>query len=131
MYGFCSPSHYNVRGGRGGARRLEGRGVGDLIWKFVKGLWWKKSFLHLWQDKPSWVELKTNGEVIFSTILLHFHYVISLQTANAKKSELFPLRISLENLNASGVTYWYPQIYNFCFRKKFLETLFKCIYLEF
>ena len=60
-----------------------------------------KLFLHLWQDKPLWVELKTNGGEIFITILLHFHYFISLQTANTQKSEAFLLRIFLENMNTS------------------------------
>ena len=60
-------------------------------------------FLHLWQDKPLWVELKINGGVIFITILLHFHYFISLETANAQKSEVFFLRISFGNVNASVV----------------------------
>ena len=104
---------------------------GDLISKFAKILWWQNFFLHLWQDKPLWVELKTNGGVIFITILLHFHYFISLETANTQKSEVFLLRISSGNVNASVVTCWYPQIFNFSFRKKFLETLCKCIYLEF
>ena len=104
---------------------------GDLIWKFAKILWWQNFFLHLWQDKPLWVELKTNGGVIFITILLHFHYFISLETANTQKSEVFLLRISSGNVNASVVTCRYPQIYNFSFRKEFLETLCKCIYLGF
>ena len=84
---------------------------------------WKVFFLYLWQDKPLWVELKTNWGVIFITILLHFHYFISLETANTHKSEMFPLRISLGNVNALVVTFRYPQIYNFSFRKQFLETL--------
>ena len=41
------------------------------------------------------------------------------------------LRISLGNVNASVVACRYPQIYIFSFRKEFLETLCKCIYLEF
>ena len=69
------------------------------------------------------MELKTNGGVIFNTILLHFHYVISLELANTHKSEVFLLRISLGNVNASVVTCRYPQIYNFSFRKEFLGTL--------
>ena len=77
------------------------------------------------------MELKTNGGVIFITTLLHFHYFIYLVTANAYKSEVFLLRISLGNVNASVVTCRYPQIYNFSFRKEFLETLCKCIYLGF
>ena len=47
----------------------------------------------------------------------------SLETVNTQKSEVFLLRISSENVNASVVTYRYPQIYNFGFRKEFLETL--------
>ena len=80
-------------------------------------------FLHLWQDKPLWVELKTNDGVIFITILLHFHDFIFLETANTQKSDVFLLRISLGNLNALVVICRYPQIYNFSFRKEFLETL--------
>ena len=97
-----SPSHYN--GGTGG----------DLIWKFAKLLCWQNVFLELWQDKLLWVELKTNGGVIFITTLLHF---TSLETASTQKSEVFLLRISLGNVNASVVTCRYPQIYNFGFRK--------------
>ena len=88
-------------------------------------------FFYLWQDKLLWVELKIYGGVIFITILLHFHYFISLETANTLKSEVFLLRISSGDLNASVVICWYPQIYNFSFRKEFLETLCKCIYIEF
>ena len=64
------------------------------------------------------------------TILVHFHYLISCETGNTRKSEVFLLlRISSGNVNASVVTCQYPQIYNFSFRKEFLETLRKCIYL--
>ena len=73
-------------------------------------------FLHLWQDKPLWLELKTNAGVIFITTLLHFHYFISLETANTQKDEVFLLRISSGNVNASVVTSQYPQIYDFSFR---------------
>ena len=102
---------------------------GDLIWKFAKLLSWQSLFLHLCEDNRLWVELKANGGVIFITILLHFHYFISLETANTQKSEMFLLRISLGNVNASVVTCWYPQIYNFSFRKEFSEGLWKCVYL--
>ena len=68
-------------------------------------------FLHLWQDKPLWVNLKT---------------VIFLETANTQKSEVFLLRMSLGNVNESFVTCLYRQIYNFSFRKEFLETLCEC-----
>ena len=88
-----------------------------LIWKFAKILLWQNFFLHLWQQKPLWVELKTNGRVIFVIILLHFHTFISLDTANTQKSEVFLLRIFLGNVNASVVTCRYPQIYNFSFKK--------------
>ena len=101
------------------------------IWKFAKILWRKIFFLHFWIDKPLWVELKIYGGVIVITILLHFHYFISLGTANTQKTEGFLLRIFSGNVNASVVTCQYPQIYNFSFRIKFLETLCKCIYLGF
>ena len=52
----------------------------------------------------TFVELKASGGVIFITILLHFHYSISLETANTEKSELFLLRISLGTVNASVAT---------------------------
>ena len=54
--------------------------------------------------------VKTNGGLILVTILLHFHYFISLETAKTQKSEVFLLRISLGNVNASVVTCRYPQI---------------------
>ena len=60
-----------------------------------------------------------------------FHCLISLETVITQKSEVFPLRISLRNVNESIVTCRYPQIYNFSFRKEYLETLCKCIYLGF
>ena len=113
-----------------GVMGVEGEG-GDLIWKFAKILWWLNFSLHLWQDQPLLVGLNINGGVIFITTLLHFHFFISLETANTQKSEMFLLRISLGNVNASVVTCQYPQIYNFSFRKTFLETLCNCIYLWF
>ena len=60
------------------------------------------------------MELKRGEGVIFITILLSFHYFISLETANTQKSEVFLLRISLEIHNASV-----------------LETLCKRTYLAF
>ena len=90
-----------------------------------------KFFLTFGQDKPLWVELKANVGVIFITILLHFHYFISSETGNTQESEVFLLRISLGNVNASVVNCQYPQMYNFSFGKEFLETLCKCIYLGF
>ena len=82
-----------------------------------------KFFLHLWQDKPLWVKLKTNGGVIFITVLLHFHYLFRNNLAHIQKKEVFFLRIYLGNVNASIVTCRYPQIHNFSFRKERLETL--------
>ena len=75
--------------------------------------------------------VKNKCGIMFITILLHFHYLISLETANTQKSEVFLLRISLGNASGSVVTCWYPQIYNFSFKKEFLETLCKCIHLGF
>ena len=66
--------------------------------------------------------VKSKWVVICITILLHFPYFISLETGNIQKSEVFLLRTSLGNVNASVVTWRYPQIYNFSFRKEFLET---------
>ena len=41
----------------------------DLIWKFGKNLWEQHFFLHFWQDKPLWWELKIYGGVTFITTL--------------------------------------------------------------
>ena len=59
--------------------------------------------------------VKIFGGVIFIVTLLHFHYFISLETANTQKNEVFLSRISSVNVNASVVTFRYPQIYNFSF----------------
>ena len=58
------------------------------------------------------MELKIYGGVIFITILLHFHYFFSLETANTQKSGMFLLRIFSGHLIVSVVTCQYPQIYN-------------------
>ena len=50
------------------------------------------------------MELKTNGGVIFITIVLHFHGIISLETANTQKTEVFLLRISRGNVKESVAT---------------------------
>ena len=47
--------------------------------------------------------VKSIWRVIFIIILLHFHYFISLETANTQKSEVFLLRISSGNVNAWAV----------------------------
>ena len=61
--------------------------------------------------------------VIFITILLQFHYFISLETANTQKNEAFLSRICLGNVNASVFACRYRQIYKFSFRKQILEIL--------
>ena len=101
---------------------------GGLIWKFAKMFWSQNFFWLLWLDKPLSVELKTNQGVIFITILLSFHYFISLEIANTQKSEVLLWSICLGNVNVSIVTCWYPQIYNFSFRKEFLEILCQWIF---
>ena len=73
------------------------------------------------------MELKTNGGVIFITISLQFHYIIFLETANNHKSEVLLLRIFLGNVNASVVACRYPEIYNFSFRKEFLENFLETL----
>ena len=77
------------------------------------------------------MELKIYGGVIFITVLLDFHYFIYLEIANTQKSEAFLLRTSSGNVNVSVATCQYLKVYNFNFVKEFLETLCKCIYLEF
>ena len=67
--------------------------------------------------------------VIFITILLQFHYFISLETASTEKKEVLLLKIYLDIHNAWVVPYQYPQIFNSSFRKEFLEILCKCIYV--
>ena len=79
---------------------------------------WQNVFLHLWQDKPLWAELKTNEGVISTTVLLHFHYF-------TQKSELFLLIISLRNVNTSVVSCRYPQVYIFSFRQKIFRKSFR------
>ena len=88
-------------------------------------------FLTFVAGQTSMDGVKNIWGVIFITILLHFHYFISLETANTQKSEVFLLRISSGNVNASVVTCRHPQIYNFSFRKEFLETLCKFTYVQF
>ena len=61
--------------------------------------------------------VKNKWGVIFIVILLPFHYFIFLETTNIQKHEVFHLRISLRNVNASLVACQYPQIYNIIFRK--------------
>ena len=66
------------------------------------------------------------GGVITTLSLIDF-----FKNSQHPESEVLLWRISLGNVNASVVTCRYPQIYNFSFRKEFLETLCNCIYLEF
>ena len=44
------------------------------------------------------------GGVIFITMLLHFHYFVSLEAANTQKNEVFLLRTFSGNVNASVAT---------------------------
>ena len=93
---FDPPPYYQIRGteplpppftkGREGGWNCDicshgKKSAPDVIWKFAKILWWQNVFLYFWQNKPLWVELKINRVVIFITILLHFYYFISLETA--------------------------------------------------
>ena len=78
--------------------------VGWLILKICQNVLITKFFLTFVVDKPLSVELKTNQGVIFITILLSFHYFISLETANTQKSEVLLLSISLGNVHVSIVT---------------------------
>ena len=105
--------------------------MGSLNLKICQNFAVANFLIPLWEDELLWVELKIYGGVIFITILLYFHYFISLETANTQKSEMFLLRISSRYTNLSVVTCQYPQIYNFNFRKEFLEILCKCTYLGF
>ena len=57
----------------------------------------------------------------YITTLSFFHF---FRNGQHPEKEVFFLRISLGNVIASFVTCQYPQIYDFSFRKEFLETLF-------
>ena len=88
----------------------------DLMWKFAK---------ILWKSSMGGIENKWGSNIycyIITLSLSHF-----FKNSQHQKTEVFLLRISLEIHNASVVTCRYPQIYNFSFRKEFLETLCKCI----
>ena len=63
----------------------------------------------------------------YITTLSMFHFCRN----NQQPEKSVFLRISSGDVNASVVTCQYPQIYNFSFREKFLQTFCKCIYLEF
>ena len=74
--------------------------------------------------KVIWLNMVSAPPPITSGLLnFKIYQTFSLETVNTQKSEVFLLRISSENVNASVVTCRYPQIYNFGFRKEFLETL--------
>ena len=77
--------------------------VGVLNLKIYQNFVGTEFFLHLREDKPIWGELKLyggGGGVIFITTP---NYFTSLETVNAQKSEVFYLKISSGNVNASGV----------------------------
>ena len=102
-----------------------GRGA-DLIWKFAKILWWQNFFLHLWQDKPLWVELKTNGGVIFITILLHYHFF-------RKSQHPEKWSVSFKNFfrKCECISCYLPISSNLQFNIYKFTKLCKCIYLGF
>ena len=62
--------------------------------------------------------VKNICESIATLSLFHF-----FRNSQMQKKEVFLLRISSGNVNASVITWRYPQIYNFSFRKGFLETM--------
>ena len=84
----------------------------SIIKKNCQILWDHIFFLtYLLVDKSLWGELKLNEGVIYITTI-SIHYFIYLETTNTQKSEFFLLRISLGNVNASGVVICqYLQIY--------------------
>ena len=86
--------------------------------KICQNLVGKIFFLTFLGEKTSRGELKLYGGVI---LLLHFHYLIYLETANTQKSEVFRLIISSVNVNASVVTC--SNLLKKCFRKTSLFVL--------
>ena len=104
---------------------IQGYKLGDLIWKIAKILWWWNFFLHLRQDKPLQVQLKTNEGVIFISILLRFHCFISFETPRNMKyffQEFHQLLVECTSCKL-------PISSNLQFQ--FQERLCKCIYLGF
>ena len=74
--------------------------------------------------KVIWLNMVSGLPPITSGLLnFQIYQTFSLETVNTQKSEVFVLNIS-GNVNASVVTCRYPQIYNFSFRKEFLESVF-------
>ena len=74
--------------------------------------------------KVIWLNMVSGLPPIASGLLnFQIYQTFSLETVNTQKSEVFVLNIS-GNVNASVVTCRYPQIYNFSFRKEFLESVF-------
>ena len=74
--------------------------------------------------KVIWLNIVSGLPPITSGLLnFQIYQTFSLETVNTQKSEVFVLNIS-GNVNASVVTCRYPQIYNFSFRKGFLESAF-------
>ena len=75
--------------------------------------------------KVIWLNMVSGLPPITSGLLnFQIYQTFSLETVNTQKSEVFVLNISSGNVNASVVTCRYPQIYNFSFRKEFLESVF-------
>ena len=75
VHGFCSPSHYNGRWGKGGGI-AGGKGRDErLNMKIYQNFVLTKFSLHLWQDKPLWVELKMGRNIYYYiTTLSLFHF---------------------------------------------------------
>ena len=104
-FSMLSPFFYMLSLFSTSKRHLE-RVWGDI---FCQILWSRIFFLHLLGDKPLW---GGGVKIIWgSSVCLHFHYSIYLETANNHKSKVFLLRISSGNMNASGdISSWYLQI---------------------
>ena len=75
--------------------------------------------------KVIWLNMISATPPITSGLLnFKIYQTFSLETVNTQKSEVFLLKISSGNVNASVVACRYLQIYNFNFRKEFLESVF-------
>ena len=68
------------------------------------------------------MELQTNGAIMFRTILLQFHYFISLETANTPKSEVFLLIISLHQLLLVDILKFIISVLEKNFQKLFVSV---------
>ena len=103
---------------------------GDLIAKILPKFYGDKIFSYICGriNFYRWNQKCMGSNIYYYITTL---YLISLETANTQKSEVFLLRILSGNVNESLAICRYLQIYNLSFRKEFLETLCKFTYLEF